>query len=340
MSFRVAVVGATGLVGNEMLRVLEERSLPLSCVIPLATSRSSGSRVSFRKEELIVEDVEAFDFSRVDLALFAGGEIASKDYASRAVQAGAVVIDNSSAFRMDPEVPLVVPEVNACSLVQHQGIVANPNCSTIQMVMVLKPLVDKVGLRRVIVTTFQSVSGTGKDAITELETQTRALMDGQRPERRVYPHRIAFNLFPQIGSFGLLGYCEEEWKMIKETQKILNHPDLAVTATTVRVPVVRGHSESLLVETERPITCEEAVEILSGFDGVRVMDQNTYPVPEEAAGRDEVFVGRIRQDTSSPNGLHMWVVADNIRKGAALNAVQIAEVMCDMGLLQEKAEKS
>lgn len=331
---KVAVVG-TGAVGQAMLQVLAERSFPVAGIKVLATSRSAGKKVNFAGEEVTVEETTPESFRGVDLALFAGGE-ASKEFARAAVAQGAVVIDNSSTFRLEPDVPLVVPEVNPEAVKKHQGIIANPNCSTIQMVVALKPLHDAARIKRVVVSTYQAVSGAGAEAIDELRTQTKAVLADQEAEPKVFPWPIAFNLFPHIDVFLDNGYCKEEMKMILETQKIMEAPDMRVTATTVRVPVFVGHSEAINIETERKLTAEEARRILSQAPGVVVEDdpaQKLYPLPIRAAGRDEVFVGRIREDYSLPCGLNLWVVADNLRKGAATNAVQIAELLLKYGLL-------
>lgn len=332
----VAVVGATGAVGTAMIRVLEARNFPVGTLRPFATSNSAGSTVTFHGHPVVVEDVTTATFEGVDLALFAGGEIASGTYAPIARDAGAIVVDNSSTFRMDPSVPLVVPEVNPQHLKDHKGLIANPNCSTIQMVVALKPLYDKVGIERVVVSTYQSVSGTGKAAMDELLAQAKAYVSDAAPEVKVYPHRILFNCLPQIGPFKEDGYSEEEIKMILEPRKIMGDDGLKITATTVRVPVMVGHSEAVNVTTKQKITATEARELLRHSPGITVVDepgQSRYPMPIDAAGQDGVYVGRIREDVSQERGIEMWVVADNLRKGAATNAVQIAEKMMEMGLL-------
>ncbi len=328
----VAVVGATGAVGKAMIRVLQERNFPLAELHALATPRSAGTKV----EGHTVQSVEEFDFGRVSLALFAGGEVASSVYAPRANESGATVVDNSATYRMDPTVPLVVPEVNP----HHLGsarLVANPNCSTIQMVVALAPLHRAAGLKRVIVTTFQSVSGTGKDAIDELQAQAEAYGQGQpMPQAKVYPRQIAFNLLPQIASFQSDGFTGEERKMMDETRKIMDLPGLAITATCVRVPVFYAHSESVAAEFERPLSVEDARKALSEAPGVILMDDPSklvYPTPLDAQHQDQTLVGRLRQDPSVANGLNFWVVADNLRKGAATNAVQIAEALLEQGKL-------
>ncbi|MDH7572364.1 MAG: aspartate-semialdehyde dehydrogenase [Clostridia bacterium] len=331
---RVAVVG-TGAVGQAMLQVLEERSFPVSQVRVLATSRSAGKKVMFAGEEVTVEETTPASFRGVDLALFAGGA-ASKEFARPAVSCGAVVIDNSSTFRLEPDVPLVVPEVNPEAVKDHQGIIANPNCSTIQMVVALKPLHDAARIRRVVVSTYQAVSGAGAEAMEELRSQVPAVLSGQTVQPEVFPWPIAFNLFPHIDVFLENGYCKEEMKMILETQKIMAAPEMRITATTVRVPVFVGHSEAVNVETEKKLTAEEARRLLAAAPGVVVEDdpaRNLYPLPIRAAGRDEVFVGRVREDFSVECGLNLWIVADNLRKGAATNAVQIAELLLRYGLL-------
>jgi aspartate-semialdehyde dehydrogenase len=335
-SFRVAVVGATGAVGNLMIQVLEERSFPVGALTLLASVRSLGKSLTFKGQTLPVHELKEDSFKGIDVALFSAGASVSRKFAPLAARDGCVVIDNSSAFRMDPGTPLVVPEVNPDAVHPHSGIIANPNCSTIQMVVALKPIYDAVGINRIVVTTFQAVSGTGKRAIEELRQQVADLSQGKRVQREVYPHQIAFNCFPHIGAFLDNGFTEEEMKMVHETRKIFSDPDLAVCATTVRVPVYFGHSESVNIETRQPISAEQVRTLLERAPGVRVIDDVTrarYPVPLEAAGTDETLVGRIRQDPSVSNGLAMWVVADNIRKGAATNAVQIAELLMERGLI-------
>jgi len=329
-SYRVAVVGATGAVGAQMIEVLEERKFPVESLRPLASSRSAGGTVSFRGADLPVQELTRDSFAGIDLALFSAGSEVSKEFAPVAAKAGTVVIDNSAAWRMDQDVPLVVPEVNPDDLARHKGIIANPNCSTIQMVVALKPLHDRARIKRVVVTTFQSVSGTGKEAMDELIDECKDLLSFKQPEPTVYPFQIAFNLLPQIDEFLPSGYTKEEMKLHHETRKIMGDHSIQVTATTVRVPVYVGHSESVNIETERKLTANEARAILSTAPGVQVYDDPShaiYPMPLEVAGKDEVYVGRIREDESIPNGLNLWVVADNLRKGAALNAVQIAELL-------------
>jgi aspartate-semialdehyde dehydrogenase len=334
---RVGVVGATGAVGREMLKTLEQRKFPATAVRALASSRSAGQEIPFRGGQLVVEELTEGSFQDMDLALFSAGGSTSEKFAPIAVRAGCVVIDNSSAWRMDPEVPLVVPEVNPDDLAKHKGIIANPNCSTIQMVVVLKPLHDAGKIKRVVVSTYQSVSGTGQKAIQELENQVRQMFNMQEPEAKVYPYQIAFNCLPHIDVFLDNDYTKEEMKMVLETKKILGDKNIRLTATTVRVPVFYGHSESVNVEMEKKITAAEARVILNQAPGVQVLDnpkEKVYPMPIHAAGEDLTFVGRIREDESITNGLNLWIVADNIRKGAALNAVQIAEVLLERGLLR------
>ena len=326
--YNVAVVGATGLVGGEMINVLLQRKFPYKSLRLFATSRSAGKQIQVNNETIIVEDVENSDFSGIELALFAGGDIASRKYAPEFVKAGAVVVDNSKEFRMDPEVPLVVPEVNPLDIKKHKGIIANPNCSTIQMVVVLKPVYDEAGIERVVVSTYQSVSGTGKEAVKEMMDQSRAVLEGKEVESKVYPHQIAFNLLPHIGSFMDNGYTNEELKMIYETRKILGDDTLRITATTVRVPVHTGHAEAINIETKREISVERLREIFSQAPGVKLYDnpsENMYPYPLLSAGGDDTYVGRIRKDLSCEKGIELFIAADNLRKGAALNAVQILE---------------
>ena len=333
---RIAVLGASGLVGREMVDVLGERDFPTTELKLLATARSAGERIEFRERECVIEETTPESFEGVDLVLASAGKGASKKWLPVAVDAGAVCIDNSSAYRMDPDVPLVVPEINGDASRAHQGIIANPNCSTIQMVMALEPLHRKAGLKRVVVSTYQSVSGKGKDAVGELEQESIFLLNGKAFEREVFPHQIAFNCLPEIDAPGDDGYTIEEWKMIRETRKIMGLPDLPVTATCVRVPVFFGHSEAVFAEFSSPIDVEEARAELEGFDGVRVVDDlanHLYPLATVVAETDDVFVGRIRPDRSVENGLAFWVVADNIRKGAALNTVQIAEWLLAQDLL-------
>jgi len=324
----VAVVGATGAVGNEMIAVLEERNFPIEKLRLFASERSEGKTLQFEGSEIPVEALNENSFKGIDIALFSAGAERSKVWAPIAARSGCVVVDNSSQWRMDPEVPLVVPEVNAHDLKWHKGIIANPNCSTIQMVVALKPIHDAVRIKRVVVTTFQAVSGTGKKAMDELLQQTTDLLNFKEIKCNVYPHQIAFNVLPHIDKFLENGYTKEEMKMVNETKKIMGDNTIMVTATTVRVPVFRGHSESVNIETERKITQNEVRSVLSKAQGIVVFDapeKNVYPLPIDVAGKNPVYVGRIREDESIANGINMWVVSDNLRKGAALNAVQIAE---------------
>ncbi|MFQ5581482.1 MAG: aspartate-semialdehyde dehydrogenase [Mariprofundaceae bacterium] len=329
--YRIAVVGATGTVGQTMLEILDERSFPMSELVLLASSRSAGSRIEFKGKEYVVQDLERFDPVGMDIALFSAGGATSREHAPRFAKAGCYVIDNSSAWRMDEKVALVVPEVNAEALeMSRKGrIIANPNCSTIQMVAALKPLHDAVPIERVVVSTYQAVSGAGGRAMNELAGQTRDLLNGRETGVNALPARIAFNVIPHIDVFLDDGYTREEQKMIEETKKIMQS-DIAVTATTVRVPVFYGHSEAVNVTFSGPMDAKTARKLLADADGVCVIDDpksEDYPMPMEAAGTDPVWVGRIRNDKSCPNTLHLWVVADNVRKGAALNAVQIAEIL-------------
>lgn len=329
----VAVVGATGAVGNEMVLTLEHREFPVERLRLFASERSEGTTIEFEGSEIPVETLNEDSFKGIDIALFSAGAERSKIWAPIAAKSGCVVIDNSSQWRMEPDVPLVVPEVNAHDLEWHKGIIANPNCSTIQMVVVLKPIHDAAKIKRVVVTTFQAVSGTGKKAMDELLQQTAALLNFRSIECNVYPHQIAFNCLPHIDKFLENGYTKEEMKMANETKKIMGDNSIRVTATTVRVPVFRCHSESVNIETEKKLTANEARAILSKAEGVIVYDvpeKYIYPLPVDVAGKDETYVGRIREDESIDNGLNMWIVADNLRKGAALNAVQIAEKLIEM----------
>ncbi|HUK55692.1 MAG TPA: aspartate-semialdehyde dehydrogenase [Nitrospiria bacterium] len=327
-SYVVAVVGATGAVGREMVEVLEERKFPVKECLLFASERSAGETLTFRDRSLTVNLLTKDSFAGVDIALFSAGEEVSREYAPVAVSAGAVVIDNSAEWRMNPDVPLVVPEVNPEAAFRHHGIIANPNCSTIQMVVALKPLHNAARIKRIVVSSYQSVSGTGKEAMDELMDQTRALLSFREAVCRVYPFQIAFNLLPQIGSFDEKGYSSEEMKLANETRKIMEDDRIRISATTVRVPVFRSHSEAVNIETERKLSANEARALLAAAPGVLVFDdpqRKVYPTPLEVAGTDEVYVGRIREDASVEAGLNLWIVADNLRKGAALNAVQIAE---------------
>lgn len=332
--FNIAVVGATGAVGEAMLAGLVERKFPIERVYALASERSVGKMVSFGDTMLEVLDLATFDFTDIDVALFSAGNAIAKQYAPIAAAQNCVVIDNSSCFRYDADVPLVIPEVNPQRIANytHQGIIANPNCSTIQMLVALKPLHDAVGMTRINVATYQSVSGTGKEAITELVNQMGELLNGRPVKPHVYPQQIAFNVLPHIDEFQDNGYTREEMKMVWETHKILEDESILVNPTAVRVPVLYGHSEVIHVEFKKPLTAAQAKKLLQAAPGVVVVDdpkKAKYPtVISHAVGHDEVYVGRIRQDISHPNGLDLWVVADNIRKGAATNAIQIAELLC------------
>ena len=326
----VAVVGATGAVGTEMIATLQQRQFPVGKLRLFASEKSEGRSLEFKGKKISVETINENSFKGIDIALFSAGAERSKKWAPVAARSGCVVIDNSSQWRMDPEVPLVVPEVNPHDLDWHKGIIANPNCSTIQMVVALKPIHDAAKIRRVVVTTFQAVSGTGKKAMDELMQQTADLLNFKNIKCNVYPHQIAFNVLPQIDKFLDNGYTKEEMKMVNETRKIIGDNSIRVTATTVRVPVFRGHSEALNIETKKKLTANQVRELLAQAPGVIVFDaqeKSIYPLPIHCDGKDEVFVGRIREDESIENGINMWIVSDNLRKGAALNAVQIAEVL-------------
>src|SRR4030042_151815 len=329
--YQVAVVGATGAVGQQMVACLEERQFPVASLRPLASERSLGKSVTFKGEEIPVEVLTEASFKGIEIALFSAGGSISQKFGPIAAEAGAVVVDNSSAWRMDPEVPLVVPEVNPQDIAGYKkkGIIANPNCSTIQMVVVLKPLHDAARIKRVVVSTYQAVSGTGQRAIKELENQVLAIYNQQEVKKEVYPHQIAFNCLPHIDVFFDNGYTKEEMKMVNETKKIREDDSIRITATTVRVPVFYGHSEAVYIETDKKITPQEVKDLLRTAPGVGVMDDvanKVYPTALVSEGKDEVFVGRIREDLSHEKGIAMWVVSDNIRKGAATNAVQIAEL--------------
>ncbi len=329
--FTVAVVGATGNVGREMLKVLEERNFPVAKLIPLASSRTAGTKVEFQGKEYTVEELTEKSFKDVQIALFSAGAAVSEKFAPIAAKAGAVVIDNTSFFRMDPQVPLVVPEINAAACKNRpKGIIANPNCSTAQMVVALKPIYDAVGIKRLVISTYQSVSGTGKAAIDELEQQTVDILQGKPAKANVYPHQIAFNVLPHIDKFTDNGYTKEELKMVNETRKIFGDDTIKITATACRVPVFYCHSECVNIETKQKISAAKARELLAKTENVIVLDDpqnNVYPLATLAAGKNDTFVGRIREDISIDNGLEMFIVADNLRKGAAFNAVQIAEVV-------------
>jgi aspartate-semialdehyde dehydrogenase len=327
--WNVAVAGATGAVGNQMIRCLEERNFPVKNIRFLASARSVGKTLSFKGKAVAVEELKEDSFKDIEIALFSAGASTSLRFAPLAAQAGCVVIDNSSAFRMDPKIPLVVPECNPHRIVAGPGIIANPNCSTIQMVVALKPIQDQVRIKRIIVSTYQAVSGTGQKAIVELRNQIADLAAGKEPEMKVYPYQIAYNCLPHIDVFLENDYTKEEMKMVNETRKILEDDEIRVSATTVRVPVFYGHSEAVYIETEKKITPQEVKDLLRSAPGVVVMDDvanKVYPTALVAEGKDEVFVGRIREDISHEKGIVLWVVSDNIRKGAATNAVQIAEI--------------
>ena len=331
--FNVAVVGATGAVGEVMLDILAQRSFPFNQVHAVASARSAGKEIEFAGQTLKVQTLEEFDFEGIDIGLFSPGASVSAVYAPQAASAGCVVIDNTSHFRQEKDIPLVVPEVNAHRIgdFKIRGIIANPNCSTIQMVVALKPIHDAVGISRINVATYQSVSGTGKEAIEELAAQTAALLNGKSPPRSVYPKQIAFNCLPHIDMFMSNGYTKEEMKMVWETQKILEDESILVNPTAVRVPVFYGHSEAIHIETRAKLTADQARELMRNSPGIAILDDRKdggYPTAAtDAAGKDPVFVGRIREDLSHPRGLDMWVVSDNIRKGAALNSIQIAEIL-------------
>jgi aspartate-semialdehyde dehydrogenase len=338
MSYRVAIVGATGVVGQEILRTLVDRGFPASEIVPFASERSAGKVLTGAGDGLVVQSLSDEAIAGFDVALFSAGSATSKEWAPRFAAAGAVAIDNSSCWRMDPEVPLVVYEVNPDAITEHKGIVANPNCTTMQMVVALKPLYDAVGIERLVLSSYQSVSGTGKNAIEELMQQAHAIAnDLEPPAPSVYPHQIAFNVLPQVETFkDGDDYTTEERKVMAETRKILGDPELRVTATCVRVPVLVGHSESINLQTREDLSPERARELLAAAPGVQVLDNPAaaeYPLAADVAGGDDVFVGRIRRDPSAERTLNLWVVGDNLRKGAALNAVQLAELLHERGLL-------
>ena len=344
--YHIAVVGATGAVGTKMKEMLEESSLPISGIKFLASKRSSGKEISFKGETYIIEELTPDAFLGMQIALFSAGGSISQEYAQEAVQRGCVVIDNTSAFRMDKDVPLVVPEVNAHHLQHHQGIIANPNCSTIQMMVALEPIRESFGLERLIVSTYQAVSGAGVAAVNELKQQAKDILDGKEEvevnilpcsgDKKHYP--LAFNALPQIDVFGAEGYTEEEWKMINETKKIMSDDTIKVSATCVRVPVMSGHSESIYIETtKKDVTVSQLQALLKDAPGVTLQDkpeEQLYPQPRTAVGHKDVFVGRIRRDLDTPTGFHMWVVSDNLLKGAAWNSVQIAETLHEMDLVR------
>jgi aspartate-semialdehyde dehydrogenase len=333
LKFNVAVVGATGAVGETMLSILAQRKFPVDQIYALASNRSAGKRVQFGSKEIVVQELETFDFNNVHIGLFSAGAPVSDIHAPRAVAAGCIVVDNTSCFRYEKDIPLVVPEVNPHAIIQYKnrGIIANPNCSTIQMVLALNPIHVAVGIKRINVCTYQAVSGTGKKAIEELAQQTAALLNGKPIAARVYPKQIAFNAIPHIDIFMENGYTKEEMKMVWETRKILEDDTIQVNPTTVRIPVFYGHSEAVHIETRDKLGADAARELLRQAAGIEVIDERAnggYPTAvTEAAGADLVYVGRIREDISHPRGLDLWVVSDNVRKGAALNSVQIAEIL-------------
>ena len=330
MSQHVAIAGATGAVGTEFLKLLEARDFPMKSLRLLASSRSAGSKLKFRGENLEVEELTPKSFKGIDIAFFSAGGSRSKEFAPHAVDSGAVVIDNSSAFRMDEKVPLVVPEINPKQAFEHQGLIANPNCSTIQMVVALNPIHRAANIQRVVVSTYQAVSGAGASAMEELKQQLRAWANDEPMKQEVFPTQIAFNLFPHIDVFQDNGYTKEEMKMVHETRKIMNAPNMQISATCVRVPVLRAHSEAVWVEMEKPLSESEARELFEKEPGIFVQDEREsggYPTPWHITETQETYVGRIRKDISHPNGLTFWVVADQLYKGAALNAIQIAEVL-------------
>jgi aspartate-semialdehyde dehydrogenase len=335
--YKVAVLGATGMVGGQMMKVLEERNFPIEEFIPLASSRTAGSTVTFKGKKYTVKEAKPESFDGVDIGLFSAGAKPSELLAPEAAKRGCIVIDNTSFFRMDPNVPLVVPEVNAYDLKWHKGIIANPNCSTAQMVLALKPIHDAAKIKRVVVSTYQSVSGWGKEAVEEMYGQYKAILAGKPiPKIKYLPKQIAFNVIPQIDQFTESGYSKEELKMINETQKILGDKSIKVTATAVRVPVIIGHSESVNIETEKKLSIAKVRELLSAFPTIKIVDDpmnGVYPTPIECVEKNETFIGRIREDISIPNGIEMWIVSDNLRRGAALNAVLIAERMIADGLI-------
>jgi aspartate-semialdehyde dehydrogenase len=342
MSLRVAVVGATGAVGSTMLGIMRERSFPSGDLVPFASERSAGRTIDHGDVNLTVQPLSDEAIQGFDVALFSAGGAVSREWAPRFAEAGCVVIDNSSAWRMEDHVPLVVAEVNGEALDRHQGIVANPNCSTMQMVMALKPIYDEAGIERIVISTYQSTSGTGQRAVEELHDQARAVLEADEIEATVYPHQIAFNILPQVETFkDGDDYTTEERKMMAETRKILADDSLAISATCVRVPVYNAHSESVNVQTREDLTPERCRAVLSSFPGVVVVDDpgaGRYPMPIEAAGRDEVFVGRIRRDPSHERCLNLWIVSDNLRKGAATNAVQLAELLLERNLIGSRAK--
>ncbi|WNZ25504.1 aspartate-semialdehyde dehydrogenase [Leptolyngbya sp. NK1-12] len=336
-SYRVAILGATGAVGTELLQLLEERHFPIAELKLLASPRSAGQVLTFKGEKLEVKAVEDRAFDGIDLVLASAGGSISKAWASKIVEAGAVMIDNSSAFRMNPEVPLIVPEVNPDAAASHQGIIANPNCTTILMTVAVYPLHQVQRVQRLVAATYQSASGAGARAMEEVKTQAMAILQGQEAKAEIFPYPLAFNLFPHNSALNEQGYCEEEMKMVNETRKIFSAPNLRITATCIRVPVLRAHSEAINLEFAAPFSVAQAREILSRAPGVKLVENwqaNHFPMPIEASGQDEVLVGRIRQDLSNPNAIELWLSGDQIRKGAALNAVQIAELLDTKDLIR------
>jgi aspartate-semialdehyde dehydrogenase len=339
-AYRVAILGATGAVGTELLTLLEERNFPIAELKLLASPRSAGSNLQFKGKAITISVADEHAFEGVDIVLASAGGSTSKQWADAIVQSGAVMIDNSSAFRMDPTVPLVVPEVNPEAAKAHQGIIANPNCTTILMCVALQPLHQIQPLRRIVVSTYQSASGAGARAMEEVKQQTQAILNGQTPPTESFPYPLAFNLFPHNTKINELGYCEEEMKMVNETRKIMGLPDLKVTATCIRVPVLRAHSESINLEFDQPFDVAQARAAIAAAPGVELLEdweKNYFPMPIDASGKDDVLVGRIRQDISNPNGLELWLCGDQIRKGAALNAVQIAELLVEKSWLKATA---
>jgi len=332
MGCRLAIAGVTGAVGQEFLRTLQERGFPFDSLRMLASSRSAGKKIEFKGKEYVVEELTEKSFVDIDIALFSAGGSRSKQFAPAAVKAGAVVVDNSSAFRMDPEVPLVIPEINPQKIKEHKGIIANPNCSTIIGIVPVWPLHKANPVKRMVVSTYQAASGAGQSAMMELENQSREILDGKKPTCKAFPYQIAFNVFSHNSALGPNGYNEEEMKMVKETRKIFDCPSIAITCTCIRVPVFRAHCESINLEFTGPITPEQVRELLSTAPGVKLLDDrehNRFPMPIDATGQDDIFVGRIRQDESIPEnrGINIWVAGDQLLKGAALNAVQIAEYL-------------
>ena len=333
----VAILGATGAVGQELLALLESRQFPVKNLKLLASPRSAGSKVTFQGREIVVEAVDDKSFQDVDIVLASAGGSTSKTYAPKAVAAGAVVIDNSSAFRMDDDVPLVVPEINPEAAAQHKGIIANPNCTTILMGVAIYPLHKVQPIKRIVVSTYQSASGAGARAMAEVESQATAILKGEKPQPEILPYPLAFNLFPHNSPLGDNHYCQEEMKMVNETRKIFNAPELRVTATCVRVPVLRAHSEAINLEFARPFSVAEARKLITNAPGVKLVEdweKNYFPMPIDATGEDDVLVGRIRQDISHDSSLELWLCGDQIRKGAALNAIQIAELLLEKNLLK------